>query len=209
MSKPCKIVFLGDSHVGKTCMILRFVKGIFDPNSMSTVMSGMYSKILSVPGCNFPFLIWDTAGQEKYHSMATFYYKDAAAAIVVYDITSVESFEGAKVWIKEVYENNKDILLVLVGNKSDLMEEQKVDHNCAKKYANNVGAWFIITSAKYDINITETFEYIAEKLTSLSKTSLNDGEKSEERKKEVVRNKASKMKLSEKTINNRKKEDCC
>ena len=213
MIENIKVVLLGDSGVGKTCIALRFIKKTFDPNSLSTQVNGMQSKTLSIPGYSAPFRfqIWDTAGQEKYRSMATFYYKDALAGIVVYDVTKAVTFEGAKSWIKEVREKGlKDVLIVLVGNKIDLIEEEEVDQTVAREYAESVGAHFMLISAKDNINISDIFEYIGKNLRKVEQVTKGDNPESKGKEKVINEPKPpAGVKLDKDSDKGKAKDKCC
>ncbi|KAG4398426.1 hypothetical protein GLYMA_08G038902v4 [Glycine max] len=101
-SLQAKLVLLGDMGAGKTSLVLRFVKGEFSEYQDSTIGAAFFTQVLSLNEATVKFDIWDTAGQERYHSLAPMYYRGAAAAIVVYDITSMDSFVRAKKWVREV-----------------------------------------------------------------------------------------------------------
>uniref|UniRef100_A0A2P2KZE9 Ras-related protein RHN1-like n=1 Tax=Rhizophora mucronata TaxID=61149 RepID=A0A2P2KZE9_RHIMU len=102
-----KLVLLGDMGTGKTSLVLRFVKGQFFDFQESTIGAAFFTQVLSLNEVTIKFDIWDTAGQERYHSLAPMYYRGAAAAVVVYDITSMESFERAKKWVLELQRQGK------------------------------------------------------------------------------------------------------
>merc|ERR1712224_295806 len=107
----------------------------------------------------------DTAGQERYHSLAPMYYRGAAAAIAVYDITNRDTFQRAKQWVKELQrQGNPNIVIALAGNKSDLSTKRKVDPEEAEQYASDNGIFFMETSAKTAANVNELFVAIARKL---------------------------------------------
>jgi small GTP-binding protein len=111
------------------------------------------------------FEIWDTAGQERYRSLAPMYYRGAAAALVVYDITDPESFAGARTWIEELQrQGSADIVIGLAGNKSDLSDKRKVSNDEAKSYAEENACIFFETSAKTGENVEQMFRSIAMKL---------------------------------------------
>ena len=172
MDTPIKIVLLGDSGVGKTSIIYRFVLNKFDMESPSTHVAGFISKSMMVPKLSgtVRFQIWDTAGQEKYQSMAEMYYKDAEAAIVVFDMTRMDSYEGLKRWVGELKEKGPEkIHIVIAGNKSDLIAEQEVKLETVTNYAEEVNAEIKIVSAKQNVNVTEIFTDIA---TELRKTGI-------------------------------------
>ncbi|PKH47786.1 hypothetical protein CRG98_050441 [Punica granatum] len=122
-----KLVLLGDMGAGKSSLVLRFVKGQFHEFQESTVGAAFFSQSLAVNDVTVKLEIWDTAGQERYHSLAPMYYRGAAAAIIVYDITSMESFERAKKWVQELQKRgNPNMIKALAGNKADLEDRRKV-----------------------------------------------------------------------------------
>ena len=163
----CKVVLLGDSGVGKTCIISRYISGAFDQNSPSTNGASYASKIINFEQLNkqISLDIWDTAGQEKYKSLTKFFYKDAAVAILVYDITRRDSFENlTNYWYKQLLENGeKNIVLGVAGNKCDLYENEVVTENEAKEFADKIGAIFELTSAANNTGITELFQDVGSK----------------------------------------------
>ncbi len=118
--REIKFVLLGDSGVGKSSLVLRFVAQSFRPFSESTIGASFMSKQMEVDGGRVKMQIWDTAGQERYHSLAPMYYRGASAAIVVYDITRRESFATLQRWVTELQEKTKDIQILVAGNKKDL-----------------------------------------------------------------------------------------
>lgn len=157
----CKVVLLGDSGVGKTCIISRYISGTFDGNSASTNGASYASKIVKYEHLNksLSLDIWDTAGQEKYKALTKFFYKDAAVAILVYDITRKETFDNIKdYWYTQLQQNGeKNIVLGVVGNKCDLYEQEAVPENEAREFADKIGAIFELTSAQNNTGINELF----------------------------------------------------
>jgi len=160
-----KLVLLGDTSVGKSSIVIRFVKGQFSEYQESTIGAAFLTQTVPVNDCTVKFEIWDTAGQERYHSLAPMYYRGAAAAVVVYDITSMDSFQRAKQWVKELQrQGSPDVVIALAGNKVDREEEREVASDESKSYADNNNLFFIETSAKTNVNVRELFLAIAKKL---------------------------------------------
>ncbi len=154
--KTNKIVIIGDSNVGKTCIIDRYCDNKFG-ETQPTI--GALHKIKTVEDTQLD--IWDTAGQERFKSMIPMYYKGAKAIIVAYDMTSSDSFEGAKKWLQEIEANTSNILTVLVATKSDLDSKRIITSTKANAFAEEKKICFFETSSKENINIKEVFEYIA------------------------------------------------
>jgi Ras-related protein Rab-22 len=163
--KDIKVVLLGDSGVGKSSLVLRFVTDTFKPYSDSTIGASYMTKLINFENKAYKYMIWDTAGQEKYHSLASMYYRNTQVAIIVYDITQKQTFLTVKKWIKELQQKGPpDVLIAIVGNKQDLEDRRKVSYNQAKAYAAEINAFFIETSAKKNININELFINIGKSL---------------------------------------------
>jgi len=163
----CKVVLVGESGVGKTCIISRFISGAFDLNVSSTNGASYASKNVQYENLGKSLLldVWDTAGQEKYRSLTKFFYKDAKVAILVYDITRQSSFEAVKdYWYKEVKEHGpENIVLGIAGNKCDLYEKEDVNENEAREFAKSIGAIFALTSAQNNSGINELFHDVGNK----------------------------------------------
>jgi len=138
-----KLVLLGDSAVGKSSLVLRFVKKQFYEYQESTIGAAFLTQTVNVKDYVVKFEIWDTAGQERYHSLAPMYYRGAAAAVVVYDLTNRQSFVRAKSWVKELQrQGNPNIVIALAGNKLDLQDKRQIDSEEAKAYADENGIFF-------------------------------------------------------------------
>ncbi|XP_059081437.1 ras-related protein Rab-5C-like [Tigriopus californicus] len=160
-----KLVLLGESAVGKSSLVLRFVKGQFHEFQESTIGAAFLTQTLCLDDTTVKFEIWDTAGQERYHSLAPMYYRGAQAAIVVYDITNQDTFTRAKNWVKELQRQARpDIVIALAGNKCDLAQKRLVEYEEANAYAEENGLLFMETSAKSANNVNEIFLAIARKL---------------------------------------------
>ena len=163
----CKVVLVGESGVGKTCIISRFISGAFDFNVSSTNGASYASKNVQYDKLGKSLLldVWDTAGQEKYRSLTKFFYKDAKVAIMVYDITRQNSFDSlTNYWYKEVKEHGpENIVLGIAGNKCDLYEQEEVNENEARDFAKKIGAIFALTSAQNNSGINELFRDVGNK----------------------------------------------
>ena len=163
----CKVVLVGESAVGKTCIISRFISGAFDSNVSSTNGASYASKNVQYDklGKNLLLDVWDTAGQEKYRALTKFFYKDAKVAILVYDITKMDTFNNLKnFWYEQVKENGpKNIVIGIAGNKCDLYEKEEVNENEAREFAASIGAIFALTSAQSNSGINELFHDVGNK----------------------------------------------
>ncbi|KAK0521676.1 GTP-binding protein of the rab/ypt [Tilletia horrida] len=162
-----KLVLLGESAVGKSSLVLRYVKDQFDDYRESTIGAAFLTQTLSLdPQTTIKFEIWDTAGQERYKSLAPMYYRNANCAVVVYDITQASSLDKAKAWIRELQRQaDPNIVIALAGNKLDLAPTRRaVSTDEARAYADEEGLLFLETSAKDASNVSELFNLIARKL---------------------------------------------
>eukprot|EP01036_Dinobryon_divergens_P031260 gene31260-40629_t len=160
-----KLVLLGDSGVGKSCLVVRFVRDEFFANQEPTIGAAFLTQTVSLEDATVKFEIWDTAGQERYRSLAPMYYRGAAAAIVVYDIKSKDSFQGAKTWVKELQRRgDPNVVIALAGNKSDEENKRKVSKEEAQVYAKENAIIFLETSALTASNVRNLFIEIAKKL---------------------------------------------
>ncbi|KAF6037946.1 RAB22A [Bugula neritina] len=164
-TQEIKLCLLGDTCVGKTSVVQRFVLDSFKPGTETTIGASFMSKTLLVDGKSYRFQIWDTAGQEKYRSLAPMYYRGASAAIIMYDITKEETFKSLKSWIKELKERGpKNIVIAIAGNKNDLEDEREVTTSEAAEYCSQLGAIFTETSALTAIGVNELFTNISQQL---------------------------------------------
>lgn len=166
-NKTChfKLVLLGESAVGKSSLVLRFVKSQFHEFQESTIGAAFLTQTVCLDDTTVKFEIWDTAGQERYHSLAPMYYRGAQAAIVVYDVTNADTFTRAKNWVKELFRQaSPTIVIALAGNKADLSSKRVVDFEDASAYAEDNGLLFMETSAKTALNVNELMVAIAKKL---------------------------------------------
>ncbi|CAH1780410.1 unnamed protein product [Owenia fusiformis] len=163
--REVKVCLLGESGVGKSSIVQRFVHDTFKPALESTIGASFMSKTLTVDEKTYKYQIWDTAGQEKYRALAPMYYRGAAAAVIVYDVTNESSFGVLKDWIKELQRHGpQEIVIAIAGNKCDLADLREVQYKDALAYAEQTNAIFVETSAKNATNVSEMFEAICRKL---------------------------------------------
>ena len=169
----CKMVLVGESGVGKTSIIHRYLYNEYDDNRITTSSPEYKNKILEYPEYNksITFDIWDTAGQEAYRSVTRNFYINAAIGLMVYDIRVKDSFENIKTyWSEQLKEyGEENIILAIAGNKSDLFEDQKVSEKEVKKFAESIGAIFELTSCKENIGINELFYECGKKYLEVNK----------------------------------------
>ena len=161
-----KIALIGNSGVGKSCIIQRYIDNTFDKCSASTLSSISVEKEIIRGKEKYILSIWDTAGQEKYQSLGKIFYKDAYIIILVYDITNQNSLDSLeKTWYPDlqIYAENC-VVIGVVGNKTDLYENDDLaDEDEAKEFAEEIGAVFYLVSAKSGENITKLFEKLLDK----------------------------------------------
>lgn len=164
--KEVKVVLLGSTTVGKSSILNRFIRREYSTDSVPTIGAAFQSKTLSVDTDEIKLQIWDTGGSERYRSMAPMYFHDAKAAIIVYDITSIESFNDISFWIKSLKdEGDPDVYIALVGNKCDLQEMRKIPIETTKQFCatNNID-YFVESSALTGQSIDDIFQHVAEML---------------------------------------------
>mmetsp|Transcript_136707 Transcript_136707/g.237751 ORF Transcript_136707/g.237751 Transcript_136707/m.237751 type:complete len:210 (-) Transcript_136707:48-677(-) len=167
VSGPYKIVILGEGRVGKTSLLRRYVSQTFDEREASTQNAAYLEKRIMVRGQQVQLSLWDTAGQERFHALAPIYYRDADGALLVYDITDLQSFERVAKWIEELRlvgnsNGSRPCTLAIVGNKTDLRSQAKVPLADAEAYARSICARHSVASAKSGQGVEETFSQLAD-----------------------------------------------
>jgi Ras-related protein Rab-21 len=157
-SSTFKLVLLGEGRCGKTSLLVRYIHDTFSDKQQSTVQAAQIEKDLLIGRRKVTLSIWDTAGQERFHALGPIYYRGANGAVLVYDITDPDSFVKVRDWVKELrVECGPDIVLVIVGNKIDLMKDKRVDIEEAKGYAESIGASHLLSSAKSGKGVEDIF----------------------------------------------------
>jgi len=202
-----KIVLIGDSGVGKTNILSRYINNEFSLATQSTVGVEFGSKIIKKNGKVIKLQIWDTAGQERYKSITSAYYKGSKGAFVVYDISRKTTYDNIDKWIGELKTNgSEDVLIMLVGNKSDLEEKREVITEEVEKKAQEQKLAFCETSALNGKNVEYAFEnLINEILKKVEKDKINEA-------KQLSESKAITLETTDKNQNERdskKKKKCC
>ncbi|XP_042515966.1 ras-related protein Rab-21-like isoform X1 [Macadamia integrifolia] len=190
-SKPSglsfKLVLLGDGRVGKTSLVVRYVNNAFSEKQEATVQASYLTKRLVIEGVPITLAIWDTAGQERFHALGPIYYRDADAALLVYDITDDETFIRVKNWVKELQQMApKNIIMAIAANKSDLVRSKKFELQEAESYAASIGAKIFVTSAKLGSGIDEVFLDIATRVLQKKKSSVEGFSSTQQRKGMVI-----------------------
>ena len=233
-----KVVLLGESGVGKSSIIKQYVTKTFDPDIDASISSKYISKeiIISDIEKKIKYNLWDTAGQEKYRSLAKIFYKDANIIVFVYSVNDIKSFEGLKkYWYEEVKTNSlSKVIFAVVGNKNDLYNQSQVNVEEARNWADSIGGIFQLTSAKENSGIDLLFENLGKKFFNPEFDYKKDDEEAkkiyEKKKKEKEENKRKEndndnndedvvkvpkinsIKLNNKDIvidDNKKKRGCC
>eukprot|EP00213_Chloropicon_mariensis_P001956 CAMPEP_0197476894 /NCGR_PEP_ID=MMETSP1309-20131121/11382_1 /TAXON_ID=464262 /ORGANISM="Genus nov. species nov., Strain RCC998" /LENGTH=240 /DNA_ID=CAMNT_0043017505 /DNA_START=305 /DNA_END=1024 /DNA_ORIENTATION=+ len=170
-----KLVFLGDQSVGKTSIITRFMYDKFDSTYQATIGIDFLSKTMYLEDRTVRLQLWDTAGQERFRSLIPSYIRDSSVAVVVYDVTNQTSFANTVRWIKDVRtERDSDVIMVLVGNKTDLSEKRQVTVEEGEAKAKELGiSIFVETSAKTGAGVKALFRKIAGGLPGMESVSIS------------------------------------
>lgn len=156
-----KVVLIGDSGVGKSNLLSRFTRNEFSLESKSTIGVEFATRSINVDGKMIKAQIWDTAGQERYRAITSAYYRGAVGALLVYDITRHVTFENVERWLKELRDHTEhNIVVMLVGNKSDLRHLRAVSTEDAQTFAEREGLYFIETSALESTNVENAFKQV-------------------------------------------------
>ncbi|CAA0833913.1 Ras-related protein RABA4a [Striga hermonthica] len=153
-----KVVLIGDSAVGKSQLLSRFARDEFSLDSKATIGVEFQTRTLLIQHKSVKAQIWDTAGQERYRAVTSAYYRGAVGAMLVYDITKRQTFEHIPRWLEELRSHaDKNIVIILVGNKSDLGDNRVVSTEDAKEFAQKEGLFFLETSALEAVNVEDAF----------------------------------------------------
>lgn len=160
-----KLLLIGDSGVGKSCLLLRFADDTYTESYISTIGVDFKIRTIDLDAKTIKLQIWDTAGQERFRTITSSYYRGAHGIIVVYDTTDLESFNNVKQWLHEIDRYaSENVNKLLVGNKSDLTSKRAVSYDQAKEFADSLGIAFIETSAKSSTNVEKAFMTMASQI---------------------------------------------
>ena len=197
--KTCKILLIGDSCVGKTCLISRYAIGVFNEDYITTVGFDSRQKEEIINNEKVLVKIFDTGGQERFKSITANYLRNAEGVILVYDVTSNESFENLKFWIESIKNNlgnDEPIPIIIIGNKIDLEDAREINKLVAEKFAKDNNYKYFETSAKTGEGVDDAFREIVKQI--LARNSEFDDEKHE-----------NTVKIEDKKGSNEKKKGCC
>jgi len=157
-----KLLLIGDSGVGKTCILVRFSEDAFNSTFISTIGIDFKIRTVEIEGKKIKLQIWDTAGQERFRTITTAYYRGAMGIMLVYDVTNEKSFDNIRNWIRNIEENaSADVEKMILGNKCDLQESRVVSTERGRVLAEEHGVKFMETSAKSGLNVETAFMTLA------------------------------------------------
>ncbi|QLQ79322.1 hypothetical protein HG537_0B06700 [Torulaspora globosa] len=172
-----KLLLIGNSGVGKSCLLLRFSDDTYTNDYISTIGVDFKIKTVELDGKTVKLQIWDTAGQERFRTITSSYYRGSHGIIIVYDVTDQESFNGVKMWLQEIDRYaTSTVLKLLVGNKCDLADKRVVEYDVAKEFAEANNMPFLETSALDSTNVEEAFLTMAKQIKdSMANRQRHDG----------------------------------
>jgi Ras-related protein Rab-8A len=157
-----KLLLIGDSGVGKTCVLFRFSDDAFNSTFISTIGIDFKIRTIELDDKKIKLQIWDTAGQERFRTITTAYYRGAMGILLLYDVTNEKSFDNIKTWIHNIEQHaSEDVEKMILGNKCDMEDKRVISKEQGQKLAQEHGVPFMETSAKSNINVEEAFTAIA------------------------------------------------
>ena len=199
--KICQILLLGDMAVGKTCLINRYTNGVFKEEYISTVGFDYYTKQEEINNKTVQVKLWDPAGQERFKTLTPSFLRNAEGVIIVFDVTSQDSFDNVKGWINSIKSNlgEKIIPIIIVGNKIDMENMREISKEDGKKIASENDFKYFETSAKTGIGVDEAIKEIVNQILDIQ--DKNEDEKVDERPSFKIKKDNNK--------DNQKKKGCC
>ena len=175
-----KVLLLGNSDVGKSSIILRYVDQMWSDTFVPTIGVDFKVKTVQVNNKKIKMQIWDTAGQERFRTVISSYFRGSHGLFLIYDITNRDSFKNLENWLSEIEEHaSKNVLKILIGNKCDLENDREIKTEEGQAFANRNGMQFMETSAKMNTNINESFETLAKLMIECSSDKNNDANKND------------------------------
>ena len=181
-----KVLLLGNSDVGKSSLLLRFVDSVWNETFVPTIGVDFKVKTVEIGDKKVKMQIWDTAGQERFRNVISTYFRGGNGLLLIYDITNKDSFKNLESWLIEIEKNaSENILKILIGNKSDLEEDREISKEEGQAFANRNGMQFMETSAKMNTNVDEAFQALGKlmiefnlgKNTAMASQNKNDKKK--------------------------------
>ena len=199
--KTCQILLIGDSLVGKTCLIQRYVNGTFKDDYITTVGLDYHTKLEIINNLNVSVKLWDTAGQERFKALTPSFFRNAEGVMIAYDVTNSESFDNLKFWISSIktnlFEKNIFIPIIIIGNKIDLEDMREISKDVASAFAKENKFKYFETSAKTGEGVDDAFRDLVNQV-------LANLDKNEE---ETIERKS--IKIEENKTDKQKKKGCC
>ena len=199
--KTCQILIIGDSEVGKTCLIQRYANGIFKGDYIMTVGLDFHTKQEMINNLTVSIKLWDTAGQERFKALTPSFFRNAEGVVLAYDVTNSESFDNLKFWINSIktnlFEKNIFIPIIIIGNKIDLEDMRGISKDIANKFAKENNFKYFETSAKTGEGVDEAFRDLVNQI-------LANSDKNEEAAKE-----RKSVKIEDNQVDKKKKKGCC
>ena len=199
--KTCKILIIGDSSVGKTCLIQRYANGIFKEDYIMTVGLDFHTKQEMINNLTVSIKLWDTAGQERFKALTPSFFRNAEGVVLAYDVTNSVSFDNLKFWINSIktnlFDKNIFIPIIIIGNKIDLEDMRDISKDIANKFAKENNFKYFETSAKTGEGVDEAFRDLVNQI-------LANSDKNEEAAKE-----RKSVKIEDNQVDKKKKKGCC
>ena len=181
-----KVLLLGNSDVGKSSILLRYVDSVWNETFVPTIGVDFKVKTVEIGDKKVKMQIWDTAGQERFRNVISTYFRGGNGLLLIYDITNKDSFKNLESWLIEIEKNaSENILKILIGNKSDLEEDREISKEEGQAFANRNGMQFMETSAKMNTNVDEAFQALGKlmiEFNSGQKTTMNSQNKNDKKK---------------------------
>ena len=172
-----KVLLLGNSDVGKSSLLLRFVDSLWNDAFVPTIGVDFKVKTLEINNKKVKMQIWDTAGQERFRTVVSTYFKGAHGILLLYDVTNKDSFKNLENWLIEIEKNSSDkVLKILLGNKCDLSDDREIQTEEGQAFAIRNGMEFMETSAKMNTNVSEAFETLGKLMIEFNSKRNNNGE---------------------------------